>query len=123
MISIYLKNIKPAILLAILYAIGHSLTILSRGVYWDGLYYFWILQEKRFDILWEHLRQVRIYLTYFPIRFLDFMPSPIFAFKVIVFISWFIAGISIYYILKKKIQLQERYAFFIAASYLLIPSF
>ena len=121
--SITLKNRKPVITLTVLYVLSHFFTLLSRGAYWDGLYFLWLLQEKKFDILWNHLDQVKASFLYVAIRLMSFTPFPVFAFKAIAFISWFVAGISIYYFLKNKILLSEKHAFFIAAGYLLIPSF
>ena len=117
------KKIQPIFSFAILYLLGHFLLLLNRGIYWDGLYFMTLLQEKRFDILWTQLEQVKVFSLYYVIRFLDYTPEPVFAIKFISFFSWFIAGIALYYILRKAIKIPEYHAFFIVSSFVLIPIF
>ena len=109
--------------LVFLYFAGHFLLLLNRGIYWDGLYFMKLLEEKRFDILWAQLERVKVFSLYYVIRLLDYAPDPVFAIKFLAFFSWLIAGLAVYLTLRKVARLPENRAFFIAASFTLIPSF
>ena len=106
-----------------LYVLGNALLLLNRGVYWDGRYYFHLLENKQWNILWEHLSQVGWRSLYFELRFFELTPNPILIFKFVVFLSWLVSGLAIYKILRDAFELREEHAFYISALYLLSPAF
>lgn len=118
-----LSIVKPIVALVVIYFFGNILLLLNRGVYWDGRYFFYLLENGKFDILWAHLAGVKLFSLYYVIRFVGLFPYPMFAIKVLAFLSWFIAGISLFIVLNKKATLHINEAFFISCSFLLIPSF
>src|SRR3989344_8446780 len=104
----------PIIALILLYALGNIFLLLNRGAYWDGRYYFYLLERSEWNVLWTHLAEVKLFSLYYVIRFVELLPYPMLAIKVLAFSSWFIAGISLFIILTKKIKLPAHRAFFIS---------
>src|SRR3989344_7910323 len=113
----------PIIILTTLYLLGNALLLLNRGVYWDWRYYFYLLENNQWNILWEHLSQVGWHSLYFELRFFELIPNPIPTFKFVVFLSWLVSGLAIYKILRDTFELHEEHAFYISALYLLSPAF
>lgn len=113
----------PVFGIAILYAIGHFLLLLNRGFYWDGLYQSRMLLDNRLDVLWANLEPSRVYAYYFLLKLLSLSTHPIFLFKFAVFASWLIAGVALYFILRKRLALSQESGFFITSAFLLVPAF
>lgn len=114
---------KPVLGIAILYTIGHFLLLLNRGFYWDGLYMYRMIQENRFDVIWANLAPSRSYALLYLLKWLTFFSNPIFLVKFIVFSSWFVAGVSLYFILRRRLAFAQDSSFFITSSFLLVPAF
>lgn len=113
----------PIIILTTLYLLGNALLLLNRGVYWDGRYYFYLLEQSEWNVLWAHLTEVKLFSLYYVIRLVSLFPHPMLAIKMLAFFSWLIAGILLFIILTKKIKLPAHHVFFISSIFLLIPSF
>lgn len=109
--------------LVLLYAAGNFLLLVSRVVLWDGLYYYSLLKFHQYDALLHILQQQRLYVFYGLLRGLAETGNPLVFLKVIAFLSWLLAGIFIFYILRDFVLHSRRDAFCIALLYLLSPAF
>src|SRR3989344_8419620 len=104
---------KPVIGIAILYTIGHFLLLLNQGFYWDGLYMYRMVQENRLDVIWANLAPSRSYALYYLLQWLTFFSNQIFLVKFTVFASWLVAGVSLYFILRRRLMFAQDSSFFI----------
>ena len=109
--------------LIILYSISNFLLLLNRGIYWDGWYWLTLLKNQEYETIWNLASQARLYNVYYLLRFLELGGHPVLAVKALTFLSWLIAGLCLYGILKKKFRLPQNHAFFLSASFFLVPVF
>lgn len=122
-ILVKLEKYRTPFVLAGVYVLTHFLLLLSRGIYWDGWYLSTALLEKRFDLLYVFLEHFRQYPQYFLLKCIGLAADPIFTIKAISFFSWLVAGLALYFILRNTLRVPEARAFFVSASFLLIPLF
>lgn len=116
-----MKNDFKAILALIAtYTVGNFLLLLNRGIYWDGWYHMPLILAKS-PVLDYLANGQRLYTLYYFFRFVEWAGHPIFFIKLFSFTGWLLAGIFLYAILRKKLNLRIDRAFFIAASFNLIP--
>lgn len=122
-------ELRTILILSSLYFFGHFLILLDRSFYSDGVFLITILKDNAYSSLaypqlWAHLGQFKAYALYDIIKFIMSLGGDfILLTKIAGFLNWLVAGIALYIILKKIVQLTERNSFFIAASFLLIGSF
>jgi len=117
-----MKNDFRAILALITtYTIGNFLLLLSRGIYWDDWAIIPLLEEKNYALLWYLLSQGKLFSIYFLYKMAWLTNNPIFFMKFLSFISWLLAGLFLYGILRQKLALRQNRAFFISACFMLIP--
>ncbi|MFA6322231.1 MAG: hypothetical protein WCX71_02000 [Candidatus Buchananbacteria bacterium] len=119
-----LNKYKPIGALITVYFLAYFLLLLNRGVYWDGWLWFSLLNTGKFSILWSMIvEQLKIPATYYIFQFLFFSGQIVLTAKIIIFLSWLVAGISLFNILKIKFTVREEDAFFISTIFFLIPNF
>lgn len=117
------QNWKSAFFLFFLYFLAHFLLIFSNVVMWDGWLWTNLLKQKDYETLYQLLRQTTLLHVYAVYRVIDWLGNPVTISNILVFISWFIAGLVVYLILKNFARLGEKNAFFVASIFLLLPLF
>lgn len=117
------NNFKVIIALIATYTIGNFLLLLSRGIYWDDWAVIPLLKDGNYTLLWGFLSQGRFYSLYFLFRVAWLTDNPIFFMKFLSFMSWLLAGLFLYGILRKKFALRQDRTFFISACFMLIPTY
>ncbi len=114
------NDIKALIALIITYSVGNFLLLLNRGIYWDGWFHLPLILEK--SPLLDYLaNEQRLYTLYYLFKFLELTKDPVFFIKLLSFTSWLLAGIFLYGILRKKLNLRIDRSFFISAFFILTP--
>ncbi|MDP3999596.1 MAG: hypothetical protein Q8P76_03340 [bacterium] len=116
------NDFKALLALIATYTIGNFLLLLNRGLYWDAWQWMALLEKKEYSPMWSLTEQSRLYTHYFLLRPLEFLGDPIFLVNLISFMSWLLAGLCLYGILRKKLDLPVSRAFFISACFILIPT-
>lgn len=83
------------------------------------------LKRKDYELLGWYVDQGKFVYLYAVYKFLNWISggNPVLAASILTFVSWFIAGICIYFILKDFARIGEKNAFFAAALFLLSPIF
>lgn len=116
------NDFRAIISLIIAYTVGNFLLLLNKGLYWDAWQWMTLLKEKEYGLMWSLADQSKLYTHYFLLRPLEFIGDPVFLVNLISFLSWLMAGLFIYGILRKKLSLPVSSAFFISACSMLIPT-
>jgi hypothetical protein len=121
----FLKIWKNIFFLFLFYLSAHFFLLVSRVVMWDGWLWTGLLKQKNYEMLYQMLSQAKLLHVYALFRGLNVLGrgNPVAASNILVFISWFVAGVCIYLILKNFTRIREKNAFFIACLFLLSPIF
>lgn len=121
--SNFWKKWSNPLFLFIFYVAAHFLLLVSKVIMWDGWLWTSLLKQKNYTILYQMFSQARLLHIYYIYRIFDALGDPVTMSNISVFISWLIAGICVYFILKNFTGLGEKNAFFVAAIFLLSPIF
>lgn len=121
--SDFWKKWSNPIFLFLFYVAAHFLLLVSKVIMWDGWLWTSLLKQKNYTVLYQMLSQARLPHIYYLYRIFDALGDPVALSNISVFISWLIAGLCVYFILKNFTGLGEKNAFFVAALFLLSPIF
>lgn len=121
--SNFWKNRKNIFFLFLFYLSAHFLLLLSKVVMWDGRLWTSLLKQKNYETLYWLFSQTRLLHIYGVYRVLDSLGNPVALSNVLVFASWLVAGVCVYFVLKDFARIGEKNAFFAAALFLLSPIF
>lgn len=114
---------KSAFFLFLFYFCAHFLLIFSKVVMWDGWLWLNLLKQKDYETLYSLFNQAGLAHIYAVYRVIETLGNPVAIANILVFISWFIAGICVYLILKNFAKIGEKNSFFAASVFLLVPIF
>lgn len=82
-----------------------------------------MVKEKNFALLWSLLSDAKRFTSYYLYRIPALTENPVLLMKLLAFVSWLLAGLFLYGILRKKLSLRINRAFFISAAFILTPTF
>src|SRR3989344_3896664 len=99
------NDFKALLALIATYTVGNFLLLLNKGLYWDAWQWMALLEKKEYALMWSLTEQSRLYTHYFLLRPLEFFGDPIFLVNLISFMSWLLAGLCLYGILRIKLDL------------------
>lgn len=120
-----MKNeLRAVIALITTYTIGNFLILFNQGIYWDSWVWMPLTKAKRYEFLWNLLADdTKRFTAYYLYRISGLFDNPILFMKLLAFLSWLLAGLFLYGILRKKLSLRVDRAFFISAAVILTPTF
>ena len=117
------RELKAILALVTTYTIGNFLLIFNQGVFWDDWAVLPFLKDGNYASLWDFLSQGRFYALYFSFKIAWLTDNPILFMKFLTFMSWLLAGLFLYGILRQKLALRQDRAFFISACFMLTPTY
>ena len=110
---------KPSVFLTVLYTLAWGPMLFLRGAYWDGWVFFSEFTHKDFAFVYGDFHETSNYHHYYTFRFLELFSDPSFIGRSIVFLSWLVAGLLLYRILRRLFD-WNIYAATLTVAYLLI---
>lgn len=96
----WLASPNPLALLLVLTAFIHLPLLLSGGVYWDGWIWISLVRSRNLSVLWSALTQAGLTNTFLFYAWLTRFEDPVFASRVLVFVSTLVSVGSLHEILR-----------------------
>jgi putative flippase GtrA len=114
----------PSASLALLYIVANVLMVTNQGLMWDSWLWFGLTDERNHAAIFNALgTDAKLYHLYYLYAFLAETGYMALGAKILAFVSWLLAGITLYRILARYFSLPSVHAWVISAFYLLIPVF
>jgi hypothetical protein len=113
---------NPYAALLALYALAYTPILVMRGIYWDSwVWYRQFIYHDYARIFAEEFDTTMVPHFYWLFRFVDLFRDPVFVERLIIFLSWPLAGLLLFYILHRFFEWDFKNAFLLCAYYLLYP--
>jgi hypothetical protein len=107
----------------LIYTLANLALFFNRSIMWDCWLCIRHLHQNDYSGLFAIFNQSRLFHTYYTYRALDTLGDMVVLSKILIFFSWLIAGMCLYYILRDVFRLKARDIFFTLTLFLLTPVF